>query len=198
MDRSKWRKLIKDVRWPGWVWVGECFFWYRPTRVVLDQRPSNCCVCVCVLLAVTMANSLLLVVLEQLSTSHAREEIKRTAASVVWMLNYYSASRISSPVASASGTSSVFSYSLSYWFKIYSFTWKFKKWVRSVFWRCWLAVTNSIRPVKVDWWGIGVVVCLEKGADCLHMVQLMRLSAQNPIVSSVIWIQTGFTFLVPG
>jgi len=26
--------------------VGECFFWYRPTRVVLDQRPSNgrCCV----------------------------------------------------------------------------------------------------------------------------------------------------------
>jgi len=54
-----------------------------------------------------MANSLLLVVLEQLSTSHAREEIKRTAASVVWMLNYYSTSRISSPVALASGTSSV-------------------------------------------------------------------------------------------
>jgi len=25
-----------------------------------------------------------------------------------------------------------------------------------------------------------VVVCLEKGADCLHMVQLMRLSAQKP------------------
>ena len=23
MDRSKWRKLIKDVRWSGWVWVGE-------------------------------------------------------------------------------------------------------------------------------------------------------------------------------
>ena len=30
MDRSKWRKLIKDVRWSGWVWVGKCFFWYRP------------------------------------------------------------------------------------------------------------------------------------------------------------------------
>jgi len=26
--------------------VGECFFWYRPTRVVLDQRPLNGCVCV--------------------------------------------------------------------------------------------------------------------------------------------------------
>ena len=26
MDRSKWRKLIKDVQWSGWVWVSECFF----------------------------------------------------------------------------------------------------------------------------------------------------------------------------
>ena len=25
---------------------GECFFWYRPTRVVPDQRPLNGCVCV--------------------------------------------------------------------------------------------------------------------------------------------------------
>jgi len=24
--------------------VGECFFWYRPTRVVPDKRPLNCCV----------------------------------------------------------------------------------------------------------------------------------------------------------
>ena len=39
-------KLIRDVRWSGWVWVGGYFFWYRPTRVVLDQRPLNGCVCV--------------------------------------------------------------------------------------------------------------------------------------------------------
>ena len=26
--------------------MGECFFWYRPTRVILDQRPLNGCVCV--------------------------------------------------------------------------------------------------------------------------------------------------------
>ena len=45
MDRCKWRKIIKDVRWSGWVWVGECFFWYRPTRVVPDKRPLNGCVC---------------------------------------------------------------------------------------------------------------------------------------------------------
>jgi len=48
MDRCKWRKMIKDVRWSGWVWVGVYFFWYRPTRVVPDQRPLNGCVCVCV------------------------------------------------------------------------------------------------------------------------------------------------------
>jgi len=33
--------------------VGECFFWYRPTLVVPDQRPLNGCVCVCVLLYFT-------------------------------------------------------------------------------------------------------------------------------------------------
>ena len=32
--------------------VGECFFWYRPTRVVLDQRPLNGCVCVCYFIVV--------------------------------------------------------------------------------------------------------------------------------------------------
>ena len=46
IGRCKWRKMIKDVRWSGWVWVGECFFWYRPTQVVPDQRPLNGCVCV--------------------------------------------------------------------------------------------------------------------------------------------------------
>ena len=43
--RCKCRKMIKGVRWSGWVWVGECFFWYRPTRVVPYQRPLNGCVC---------------------------------------------------------------------------------------------------------------------------------------------------------
>jgi len=41
--------MIKEARWSGWVWVGECFFWYRPTWVVPDQRPLNgrCCCCCC-------------------------------------------------------------------------------------------------------------------------------------------------------
>jgi len=30
--------------------VGECFFWYRPTRVVPEKEPLNGCVYVCVLI----------------------------------------------------------------------------------------------------------------------------------------------------
>ena len=36
-------------------------------------------------------------------------------------------------------------------------------------WHCWLHARKSIQPVKIDWWGVGVVICLERGADCLHM-----------------------------
>ena len=46
---------------------------------------------------------------------------------------------------------------------------------------------------KTEWWGAGVVVCLERGAD-MHMAQLMPL----PLTASCFnKIQTGFTFLVP-
>jgi len=47
--------------------------------------------------------------------------------------------------------------------------------VASVLWRCWLGGRKSIRPVKTEWWGAGMVVCLERGANDLHMVQLMPL-----------------------
>ena len=30
-----------------WAWVGECFFWYRLTRLIPDKRPLHGCVCVC-------------------------------------------------------------------------------------------------------------------------------------------------------
>ena len=46
---------------------------------------------------------------------------------------------------------------------------------------------------KTEWWGAGVVICLERGAD-LHMVQLMPLPLT---VSCFSKIQIGFTFLVP-
>ena len=41
-----------------------------------------------------------------------------------------------------------------------------------------VAVTSN--HVKIEWWGVGVVVCLEQGADCLHMVQLMPLHPRTP------------------
>ena len=46
---------------------------------------------------------------------------------------------------------------------------------------------------KTEWWGTGMVICLEQGAD-LHMAQLMPLPLT---VSCSSKIQIGFTFLVP-
>ena len=46
----------------------------------------------------------------------------------------------------------------------------------SVLWHCWLGVRKSIWFVKkFEWWGAGMVICLERGANDLHMVQLMPL-----------------------
>jgi len=45
---------------------------------------------------------------------------------------------------------------------------------------------------KLEWWGAGMVICLERGAD-LHMSQLMPLPLT---VSCFNKIQSGFTFLV--
>jgi len=46
---------------------------------------------------------------------------------------------------------------------------------------------------KPEWWGAGVVICLERGAE-LHMAQLMPLPLT---VSCFSKIQIVFTFLVP-
>jgi len=46
---------------------------------------------------------------------------------------------------------------------------------------------------KTEWWGAGVVVCLERGAD-LHIAQLMPLPLT---VSCFSKIQIDFTFLIP-
>jgi len=46
---------------------------------------------------------------------------------------------------------------------------------------------------KTEWWGAGVVICLERDAD-LHMAQLMPLPLN---VSCFSKIQIGFSFLVP-
>ena len=46
---------------------------------------------------------------------------------------------------------------------------------------------------KTEWWGAGMVICLERGAD-LHMAQLMPLPLTASCFSK---IQVCFTFLVP-
>jgi len=62
----------------------------------------------------------------------------------------------------------------------------------SVLWRCWLGSRKGIQPVKTEWWGAGMVICLEQGAD-LHTSQLMPLPLT---VSCFSKIQIGFTFLL--
>ena len=43
MERCKWRKMIKDVRWSGWVWV----FLLVPAYLGCPgQKPLNGCVCI--------------------------------------------------------------------------------------------------------------------------------------------------------
>jgi len=50
----------------------------------------------------------------------------------------------------------------------------------SVLWRCWLGGRKGIRSVKkTDWWGTGMVICVEWGANDLHMVQLMPLPPRH-------------------
>jgi len=54
---------------------------------------------------------------------------------------------------------------------------------------------KGIRPVKIEWWGAGVVICLQLDAD-LHVAQLMPLPLT---VSCFSKFQIGFTFPVhPG
>jgi len=50
-----------------------------------------------------------------------------------------------------------------------------------------------VYPPLTDWWGTGMVICLERGAD-KHTAQLMPLPLT---VSCSSKIQIGFTFRVP-
>jgi len=62
----------------------------------------------------------------------------------------------------------------------------------SVLWHCWLGVRKNIWPVKIMWWGAGMVIYLEWGANDLHMLQLMPLPPHH---LCFVRIQIG-TFLV--
>ena len=49
---------------------------------------------------------------------------------------------------------------------------------------CWLGDRKGIWPVKTEWWGAGMVICLERDAD-LHMAHLMPLSLA-PLKSTLV------------
>jgi len=61
-----------------------------------------------------------------------------------------------------------------------------------IHWWCWVMLFFALRAstllvehpacqnFRIEWWGVGVVICLEQGADCLHMVQLMPLHPKTP------------------
>jgi len=59
-----------------------------------------------------------------------------------------------------------------------------------VHWRCSLGGRKGTGLQKTEWWGAGVVVCLERGAD-LHMAQLMPLPLTVSCFSKV---QIGLPF----
>jgi len=58
------------------------------------------------------------------------------------------------------------------------------QWFDAVGW----ARPKGIRPVKTEWWGTGVVICLEQGADDLHMVQLIPSSLAWTVKSRVVYL----------
>ena len=63
----------------------------------------------------------------------------------------------------------------------------------SVLWRCWLGGRKGIRPVKnMEWWGAGVVICLERGASDLHI--WFSWCHCHPIISCFSKIHNGLSF----
>ena len=52
-------------------------------------------------------------------------------------------------------------------------------------WHCWLGIRKSIRPVKIEWffWGVDVVICLERGADCFISSRPLHPKAPSSLVS---------------
>jgi len=62
----------------------------------------------------------------------------------------------------------------------------------SVLWCSWLGGRKGIRPVKkLESWGTGIIICVYRGANDLHVIQLMDC---HPIISVSTKILTGLRF----
>jgi len=64
----------------------------------------------------------------------------------------------------------------------------------SVLRHCWFGVRKSIRPAKIEWCG-----AYPSAARCRLFAYgpADATASPNPIISCLIYLQTGFTFLVP-
>jgi len=60
-----------------------------------------------------------------------------------------------------------------------------------------LGIRKSIWLVIIEQWGVGVVICLERGADRLHMVQLMPMHPKTSSTLASFKFRLVATFLVP-
>ena len=57
---------------------------------------------------------------------------------------------------------------------------------------CWLCARKSIMPVNTEWWDVSLVICLEWGAECLHMAWLMQWCHCHPkTLSSLTSLKSG-------
>jgi len=61
----------------------------------------------------------------------------------------------------------------------------------SVLWHCWLGGRKGIRSVKTECWGTGMVICLEQGANDLHVPSWCHC---HPNISCCSKIQNGVPF----
>jgi len=67
--------------------------------------------------------------------------------------------------------------------------------VFSGLWQCWFGVKKSIRPVEIEWWGVGAVISLERGRLFAYG-PADATASRNSIISSYL-NRDWFTFLVP-
>jgi len=64
--------------------------------------------------------------------------------------------------------------------------------VPSVIWHYWLGARKSIQHVKIEWWGVGVVICLERGAYCCKWSSWCHCHPKTP--SSLASIKSRLVF----
>ena len=64
--------------------------------------------------------------------------------------------------------------------------------VPSVIWHYWLGARKSIQHVKIEWWSVGVVICLERGAYCCKWSSWCHCHPKTP--SSLASIKSRLVF----